>query len=65
MWPLFNIFTAVAAETPAPLMLPDSVQKARFAETVRRLCPVNCPRRIATIAAACLSVRLNASIEAV
>ena len=37
MWPLFNIFTAVAAETPAPLMLPDSVQKARFAETVRRL----------------------------
>ena len=37
MWPLFNIFTAVAAETPAPLMLPDSLQKARFAETVRRL----------------------------
>ena len=37
MWPLFNVFTAVAAETPAPLMLPDSVQKARFAETVRRL----------------------------
>ncbi len=37
MWPLFNIFMAVAAETPAPLMLPDSVQKARFAETVRRL----------------------------
>lgn len=37
MWPLFNIFTAVAAETPEPLMLPDSVQKARFAETVRKL----------------------------
>lgn len=37
MWPFYSIFSAVATETPAPLILPDSVQKAKFAETVRKL----------------------------
>ncbi|WP_308659511.1 mechanosensitive ion channel domain-containing protein [uncultured Alistipes sp.] len=37
MWPFYSIFSAAAAETPAPLILPDSVQKAKFAETVRKL----------------------------
>lgn len=37
MWPFYSIFSAVAAETPVPLILPDSVQKAKFAETVRKL----------------------------
>ena len=37
MWLFYSIFSAVAAETPAPLILPDSVQKAKFAETVRKL----------------------------
>ena len=32
MWPLF-----LGTETPAPLMLPDSVQKAHFAETVHKI----------------------------
>ena len=32
MWPLF-----LGTETPAPLMLPDSVQKANFAETVHKI----------------------------
>ena len=32
MWPLF-----LGTDTPAPLMLPDSVQKANFAETVHKI----------------------------
>lgn len=36
MWPLF-----LGTETPAPLMLPDSVQKAHFAETVEKIANID------------------------